>query len=660
VKISSKLILLILLSVLMIAFQFGIGRVLDRKMDAYIRATHNLNRMSEGLLGAIIEEKNYINTHKEHALDSALRYIQGAEREFATLDPGAVGAEDMESIGGLLRSYQEALTRLAGITRELDAMENDFQSATASFNERAGTVVLKLSEEIGIKLANAQDPPEHLRSLLEITRQANLLINQSYLSMNQDLFVNNDVEAYTASIVRLYAELRKEKKNAEAFSRFVKGTAYFDFIRQVMMQTIDRLPEQTAGVRDLWTKRHMQEIELDALRGRILTLKNQVLSACEDKVDNLSSRLFRINVGAVCLTVLAVFAVGMGILRSISRPITRLIQSAKEIAEGDLRQASIGIAPESLPGAGNGVKPPKDEIRQLSMAFGQMAQSIQSLVGQVRSSGIRVVSSATHISTSARELEATAAQQSASVNEVNATSRQISSSSRELVNTMAEVAQVASHTAALAAEGQGGLLGMESTMHQLMESTASIASKLEIISGKTENIGSIVTAITQVADQTNLLSLNAAIEAEKAGQYGLGFSVVAREIRRLADQSAIATLEIEQMVKEMQSAVSSGVLEVDQFVQEVRRGGETVVRISGQLAAVIAQVQALIPRFDAVNREVEAQSTGADEIHQAMGQLSQGAEQTRQVVSEFNHAVAQLTDSIQGLQREVSKFKIGA
>ena len=108
-------------------------------------------------------------------------------------------------------------------------------------------------------------------------------------------------------------------------------------------------------------------------------------------------------------------------------------------------------------------------------------------------------------------------------------------------------------------------------MRQLAESTGSIGSKLSVISERAANINLVVTTITKVADQTNLLSINAAIEAEKAGEYGLGFLVVAREIRRLADQTAVATLDIERMVKEMQYSVSAGVMEMDKFSEQVRQ-----------------------------------------------------------------------------------------
>ena len=109
--------------------------------------------------------------------------------------------------------------------------------------------------------------------------------------------------------------------------------------------------------------------------------------------------------------------------------------------------------------------------------------------------------------------------------------------------------------------------------------------------------------ITKVADQTSLLSLNAAIEAEKAGEYGAGFAVVAREIRRLANQTAVATLEIEQIVKDMQSAVSIGVMEMDKFNKSVGDSADRVSKIGDQVAKVIQQVQSLPPRWKP-NRKV--------------------------------------------------------
>ena len=153
--------------------------------------------------------------------------------------------------------------------------------------------------------------------------------------------------------------------------------------------------------------------------------------------------------------------------------------------------------------------------------------------------------------------------------------------------------------------------------------------------------------------------MNAAIEAEKAGEYGRGFTVVAREIRRLADQTAVATLDIEQMVKEMQSAVSAGVMEMDKFIAEVRHNVDDVEKIRMQLALIIEQVQALSPRFEEVNVAMGHQSDHARQIDEAMVNLSEEMRQTRDSLHETYGAIEQLNEAARNLQEEVSRFQIG-
>jgi len=188
--------------------------------------------------------------------------------------------------------------------------------------------------------------------------------------------------------------------------------------------------------------------------------------------------------------------------------------------------------------------------------------------------------------------------------------------------------------------------------------STAIAQKLADINTKVANITSVVTTINKVADQTNLLSLNAAIEAAKAGEFGQGFAVVAREIRRLADQTAVATLDIDQMVKEMQSSVSSGVMGMEKFAQEVQGAVREVNEISGQIARIIEQVQSLGPRFESVNEGMESQSVGARQITEAMIQLSEATRNTAESQRDATRAIQLLDQAARVLHREVSRFNV--
>ncbi len=374
-------------------------------------------------------------------------------------------------------------------------------------------------------------------------------------------------------------------------------------------------------------------------------------------------RALMIRAGAVGLGIV-VIAVGMAIFvaRRVTRPLGGVITLAEQIAAGDLSaarqalQASLGQR-QAPAGSGPGA-PPRDEIEKLLGAFQTMVQRLSALIGQVQRSGIQVTSSATEIAASARELQATVAEQAAATRDVTNTTRQIAATSQQLVDTMQVVGQTTTDTTRMAEAGQTELNHMAASMRQLSQAVVSISSRLAVISNKTSKISGVVTTINSISDQTNLLSLNAAIEAEKAGEHGRGFSVVAREVTRLAEQTAVATQDIEYMVKEMQSAVASGVMEMDKFGEGVRHGVDEVTRIAGQLGGIIEGVRQLAPQFDAVETGMGQQVTGARQISETLDQLAATADQNRDALTEFKHVTEQLNDAVRGLQQEVTRFKL--
>jgi methyl-accepting chemotaxis protein WspA len=344
------------------------------------------------------------------------------------------------------------------------------------------------------------------------------------------------------------------------------------------------------------------------------------------------------------VAVLLAFLAGLFLFRAITRPLTRVVSAVELMRQGDFSQR----VPTQR----------DDEFGTLIGGLNRMTDDLTTLIGQVQKSTIQVNTSVTEIAATAKQQQATASEIAATTTEIGATSMEISATSKELVRTMDEVAGVAEQTAALASGGQAGLTSMEETMGHVMAAAGSINAKLGVLNEKAGNITQVVTTITKVADQTNLLSLNAAIEAEKAGEYGRGFAVVATEIRRLADQTAVATYDIEQMVKEIQSAVSASVMGMDKFSEEVRRGMLEVRQAGGQLSQIIQQVQELVPRFEMVNEGMQAQATGAGQISEALAQLSEAAQQTVESLRQSTSAIGELNQVSTGLRSSISHFKL--
>jgi methyl-accepting chemotaxis protein WspA len=445
----------------------------------------------------------------------------------------------------------------------------------------------------------------------------------------------------------MYAALEglQSSANDESVASAVRGLT--DFLRNTgspfQNRVIDQLNADPRAAADYYS-RNVDGIRVprDKLINDLATQVQSVASAASAHAQRnaLIGTIFTFIVLLMCFVVVRFQS------SAVSKPLNQLVASIERMRQGDFTQrVSLNR---------------KDEFGILGDGLNRLADDLSGLVGQVQRSGIQVNMTTTEIAATAKDQQSTANEIAATTAEIGATSKQISATSRELVKTMNEVSQVAEDTAQVANTGQTGINRMENNMRQIMDASGSITAKLAVLSEKTANINTVVTTITKVADQTNLLSLNAAIEAEKAGEYGLGFAVVAMEIRRLADQTAVATYDIEKMVKEMQSAVAAGVMGMDKFSEEVRRGVEEIRQVSTQLARIIHQVQTLTPRFQTVNEGMSAQATGAQQISETLTQLNEAAQQTAESLRQSNIAIEQLNAAAHGLQTSVARFKLEA
>ena len=485
---------------------------------------------------------------------------------------------------------------------------------------------------------------EWARHMLETRRTLVDLVtrsNSTVMTAHQEEFAR--IESSLVELLKQYQQTVRMASDRALIERFEQQAQQYlrqhAQLREMLQQATPQEASQFS-IQNVFPAWDQAQQVLDELVENNRVQSDHAARSIRDEVLGLKIDLLL----AVLLAIIASAVCGWLLVRAITRPVDLIVNGLKALESGDL---SMKLELHR-----------RDEFNAIELGFNSMVGELKTLVGSAQRSAVQMTTSVTEIAATSRQQQATATETAATTTEIGATSREIAATSRDLVRTMGEVSDNAEQTSILAGTGQLGLARMEEIMHQVMGAADVVNGKLSILNEKAGNITQVVTTIVKVADQTNLLSLNAAIEAEKAGEYGKGFAVVAIEVRRLADQTAVATYDIEQMVREIQSAVSAGVMGMDKFSEEVRRGIGEMTQMGDQLSQIIQQVQALAPRIQMVNEGMQAQSTGAEQINQALVQLSEASSQTGDSLRQAGAAIDELNQVANNLRVGVSRFKV--
>ena len=446
-------------------------------------------------------------------------------------------------------------------------------------------------------------------------------VNESFAMLQQATFVDTDPEL----VQRDFAKIAEALKEVESLSVDYQNTTFRDDDRQRFSTFRGSYDRYVPLLNDAIQKSRVSREEAVAAYARTLpawteVVRNANILVQENRkfADN-SAKLIRQSVQdtevvlalALGLVLLSALALGYGLFRAVTVPMARLVEVHDVMRTGNLtRRLDLRR---------------HDEFGTLETGFNRMADELTELVARAQQSSLQVTTSVAEIAATSREQQATANETAATTTEIGATSREIFATSRDLLRTMNEVAGVAEQSATLAGASQSGLTRMGETMRSVMDAAGSVNAKLAILNEKALNINQVVATITKVADQT-----------------------------------AVATYDIEQTVKEIQSAVSAGVMGMDKFSEEVRRGMLDVQQVGGQLSQIIAEVQTLSPRFQMVNEGMQTQANGAEQITQALSQLSEAAQQTAESLRQSSQAIDDLTLVANQLRTSVSRFKVDA
>jgi methyl-accepting chemotaxis protein len=354
--------------------------------------------------------------------------------------------------------------------------------------------------------------------------------------------------------------------------------------------------------------------------------------------------------GASLLVVVLLLSLFVFILRRwITLPLQEALASTRLLAAGDFRR--IGT-PESVPCES------ADEVQQISRGIQEMACSLRGLLEKINSSSLDVSAAAEQMNSTAVRIAGSAQDVASQAETVATSSQQISVSSSEIAANCREAALHSSEASDTACAGTETVLLTLGGMERIEQRVRAAALTLDQLGASSEQIGAIIGTIEDIADQTNLLALNAAIEAARAGEQGRGFAVVADEVRALADRTTSATREIGAMIKAIQSGTRGAVAAMEEGVSEVEKGSQLSLESGQALELVLFKVCDVTNQVDQIATAAEQQTAATSEINCNIQQITEVMHNTVRGASESATASLELARCARELHQLAARFQL--
>lgn len=339
--------------------------------------------------------------------------------------------------------------------------------------------------------------------------------------------------------------------------------------------------------------------------------------------------------GIVCAFLIAV---------SIQKPVAGIVEVINSVAEGDLtRRVTVSST---------------DEIGDMSKIFNDFVERLHSSIASVAQSAVQVASASQQLSASSEEMASGAEEQTSqtsqvatSVEEMSATVQQVAKNANSAASSALEAGKTANKGGDIVGQTVNGI-------SRISRSVQDLQNVIQGLSRNSEKIGNIIGVIDDVADQTNLLALNAAIEAARAGEQGRGFAVVADEVRKLAERTTVSTREIAEMVKSIQGDTSQAVTSMETGRKEVEAGVNLAQQAGAALNEIVQGVQGVQDMVQQIATASEEQSAAAEEISSNVESIASVARQSASGTQQTASASQELSGLADGLQNLVNQFRL--
>lgn len=568
------------------------------------------NFMLYGLTAEEFYEKGESVRLKEHkaVLDSVKKEIENLS-ELSTDEQN----QAIDELRGLINSYEEKFLELAEALREMGFGDYGIEGEWR-----------KAAHDVEYHLEILHDH-EVLIELLEMRRN-----EKDYLLRKDEKYIK-ELNAHL-EILKGHVKGRAGKEYVDALEDL--NTYERAFNRYLSLNEKIGITEETGLRGDFRKVFHAIDLLIEEI------LKDSVL-ASEKALKNLTR-----------MTVLILFlglALGSVIFYLFSRSITGRLKTAVNIAE----QVASGDLTVNVPSEKR-----QDEVGVLVQALHRMVGNLQDQTRRIKEGVNSLDSTAREISVSATQIASSASETGTAVSETTTTMDEFSKTAQVSNQKARDVADTAQQTAQISQDGKKATEITIDRMSDIQERMATIGESIMTLSEQSQAIGELIGAVNDLADQSNLLAVNASIEASKAGEQGKGFTVVAQEIRSLAEQSKQATVQVQRILSDIQKATSSVVMAAEQGNKAVEAGVNQSKQAGESILALSSSVMESAQAAAQIAVSSQEQLVGVEQVVTAMENIKQASAQNTASTKQLEATALALTDLGQGLKESADQYKV--